>query len=411
MSELLQVFITYSHRDKLCKRRLRTALGVMEGKDKIKLWDDEDLLGGDNASQESILEKVASSDILLYVVSPDSLISDNCNREFAKAASADIRIIPIILTHCDWLHHQLQGFQALPDGDVPIIGETGEDQRWQKVVDGIRSVVDEMQTQNVETIQTQADSEMRKGNHLIALGQIDKAIEHYSHAIELEPNQTRGYNKRACAYCRKGEYSRAIKEYTRAIDLNPNYAMLYANRGASYAQNLQFDKAIIDFTEAISLKPDYVDVYINCALARIYKEDYEGAIEDCHHAVRLRPDDPRIPIMRHAARSRRILTDLSDKAKYLLGQVSADPQKQVEFIDLQQGCLISVGGKDVISEDMARHNMPHNCREKIAAEWESALKSLEYKYLFERIGGAYPLTKFRITDAGDDIANQIPIYL
>ena len=410
MSEGLQVFITYSHEDKLYKRRLRTYLGVMEGEGKIKLWDDEDLLGGDNASQELILEKVASSDILLYVVSPDSLVSENCNLEFAKAASADIRIIPIILTHCDWLYHQLKDFQALPDGDVPIIGEL-EDQRWQTVVDGIREVVDTMQTQSAKTTQTQADSEMRRGNHSMALGQIDEAIEHYSHTIKLLSNPASGYHNRGCAYSLKGEYSRAIEDYTEAIDLNPDDAMLYVNRGASYAKNFQFDNAIIDFATAISLKSNDVNAYINRALARIYKKDYDGAIEDCNLAAQLKPDDSRLPIIRHAARSRRILTELSDKAKYLLGQASVDPQKQVEFIDMQQGCLISVGGRDVISEDMARHNISHNCRGKIAAKWESALRSLESKYLLERIGGAYPLKKIRITDAGDEIANQIPSEL
>ena len=92
----------------------------MERTGKIKLWDDSDIAAGGNARQEHILKEVADSDILLYLVSTDSLASENCNKELTEAVRAEKRVIPIILESCDWLNDRLSDFQALPDKGNPI---------------------------------------------------------------------------------------------------------------------------------------------------------------------------------------------------------------------------------------------------------------------------------------------------
>ena len=59
------------------------------------------------ALQEDILEKVADSDPASLLVSAASLASKNCNRELIEALNQKIKIISIILEHCDWQRHQL----------------------------------------------------------------------------------------------------------------------------------------------------------------------------------------------------------------------------------------------------------------------------------------------------------------
>ena len=93
MSKPLKVFITYSHENGQKKKKLRTYLAVMERTGKIKLWDDGDITAGGNARQEHILKEVADSDILLYLVSADSLASENCNKELTEAVRAERRVI------------------------------------------------------------------------------------------------------------------------------------------------------------------------------------------------------------------------------------------------------------------------------------------------------------------------------
>ena len=120
MSKRLKGFITYSHDDKEEKTELQKRLAVMEQNEELVTWDDGQLTPGDKALQEDILEKVADSDLLLYLVSAASLASKNCNRELAKAIEGDKRIIPIILEDCDWLGHDISGFEVLPHKGKPL---------------------------------------------------------------------------------------------------------------------------------------------------------------------------------------------------------------------------------------------------------------------------------------------------
>ena len=135
MNEPLKGFITYSHKDAEQKEELRERLAVMEQQNEMTPWDDCQLTPGDEALQEDILEKVADSDLLLYLVSAASLASKNCNRELAEALNQKIRVIPIILEDCDWLRHQISRFEVLPHKGKPINEWRPESKGWQNVVD------------------------------------------------------------------------------------------------------------------------------------------------------------------------------------------------------------------------------------------------------------------------------------
>ena len=294
MSEPLKVFITYSHNDRQQNTELKTRLAVMESEGKVRLWDDNEILPGDEWYKD-ISTNLAASDILLYLVSAYSLASENCNKELAEALSSEIRVIPIILESCDWLNHQLSDFQSLPDKGQPINKWQPESDGWQNVVDGIRKAVEEMQAQadslsGVSKEELLSDSVFHQGNFLLILGQIDRAIEAYSYAIELNPNNPAAYNNRGVSYDSKEKYDRAIADFNTAIQLKPNLAEAYSNRGAAYNKQDDFDRAIADFNTAIQLKSNLAEAYSNRGNAYNGKEEYDRAIEDCNRAIQLKPD-------------------------------------------------------------------------------------------------------------------------
>ena len=294
MSEPLKVFITYSHNDRQQNTELKTRLAVMESEGKVRLWDDNEILPGDEWYKD-ISTNLAASDILLYLVPAYSLASENCNKELAEALSSEIRVIPIILESCDWLNHQLSDFQSLPDKDQPINKWQPESDGWQNVVDGIRKAVEEMQAQadslsGVSKEELLSDSVFHQGNFLLILGQIDRAIEAYSYAIELNPNNPAAYNNRGVSYDSKEKYDRAIADFNTAIQLKPNLAEAYSNRGAAYNKQDDFDRAIADFNTAIQLKSNLAEAYSNRGNAYNGKEEYDRAIEDCNRAIQLKPD-------------------------------------------------------------------------------------------------------------------------
>ena len=208
MSEPLKGFITYSHENTEAKNELRKRLAVMEQNNELITWNDGQLTPGDGALQEDILEKVADSDLLLYLVSAASLASKNCNRELAKALKEELRIIPIILEDCDWLRHRISNFEVLPYKGKPINEWQPESKGWQDVVKGIRKAVHEMQPQakpspNVtpEEIETLAFLAFHQGNFMMMLDQIGEALKAYSRAIELSPNNAAAYNNRGLVVC------------------------------------------------------------------------------------------------------------------------------------------------------------------------------------------------------------------
>ena len=294
MSKPLKIFITYAHKNKEAKDQLIECLDVMKREGLISVWHDNEMIGGDKW-REDIFKHLADSDMLLYLVSTASLASDNCNKELAEALSAEIRVIPIILESCDWLHYKLSNFQALPDKGKPIDKWQPESDGWQNVIEGIREAIDKMQVQvemplKASEKKLRAELAFQQGNVLIMLRQTNSAIEHYSHAIELDPNLAEAYNNRGNAYCDIGEVDRAIEDYIKMIELQPNDAIAYNNRGIAYGIKDEINLAIKDFNAAIQLKRDYAIAYNNRGAVYRSKGDYDRAIEDCNKAIDLERD-------------------------------------------------------------------------------------------------------------------------
>ena len=77
------------------------------------------------------------------------------------------------------------------------------------------------------------------------------------------------YN-RGHSYTELNQYNKAVENFTKAIEIEPNDADAYCSRGIFYAVLEQYDKAIQDFTKVREIEPDN-QLYRDC-LEELQKE-------------------------------------------------------------------------------------------------------------------------------------------
>ncbi|CAZ86147.1 unnamed protein product [Tuber melanosporum] len=77
----------------------------------------------------------------------------------------------------------------------------------------------------------------------------------------------------------KKDYSSAIEYYTQALRIVPNNPIYLSNRAAAYSSAAQFEKAILDAQVAVDTDPSYAKAWSRLGHARFAKGDARGAME------------------------------------------------------------------------------------------------------------------------------------
>ena len=123
-------------------------------------------------------------------------------------------------------------------------------------------------------------------------GDYTGAIEDFTQAIKHNPQDVTVYIQRAQVRLKLKDFTRAIEDYNQALKLNPDDSYFIINsRGRVKLESGNHTGAIEDFTEAIKLQPNETYGYNNRGLAKRKLGDYDAAIEDHSQAIKLRPDE------------------------------------------------------------------------------------------------------------------------
>ncbi|MDB9452718.1 tetratricopeptide repeat-containing serine protease family protein, partial [Dolichospermum circinale] len=105
-------------------------------------------------------------------------------------------------------------------------------------------------------------------------------------AIELSPRAA-FYTNRGNVRNDLGDKPGAIDDYTQAIKINPNDAQAYSNRGNVRYELGDKQGAIDDYTQAIKINPNYAEAYGNRAYVYYQLGDKQKAREDLQRAAQL----------------------------------------------------------------------------------------------------------------------------
>lgn len=142
----------------------------------------------------------------------------------------------------------------------------------------------------------------KKGQSFHESKNYQKAIDTFTKAIAIEPNDPYLYSSRGISYETIKEFQKAVDDYTKVIELGGPDEITYGARGNAYQslagkshndERLSKDyyyKAIHDYTRAIQLIPTLSQHYI--ARGICYADglnDYRTAIADLNTAIALKP--------------------------------------------------------------------------------------------------------------------------
>ncbi len=140
----IKIFISYSHKDVFYKKEFIKHLSPLIRLDEIKIWEDGELIPGQNWEYE-IMTKLEESDIILCLISSDFISSDFCySIELDNALKAHLRdekvLIPIFIRACYWKKLPLAQVKGVPK--VSISSQVNPDEGWEEVVEGIDQSID-----------------------------------------------------------------------------------------------------------------------------------------------------------------------------------------------------------------------------------------------------------------------------
>jgi len=117
------------------------------------------------------------------------------------------------------------------------------------------------------------------------------AINDYTMAININPDNASAYWNRAGAYHYNSDYELASADYTKAMLYhkgdNVNLSKLYGDRAENEAQETLLTKAIQDDSLAIALDPTNMSAYFSKAFAYTQNSDYQLSIDVYNNIMKL----------------------------------------------------------------------------------------------------------------------------
>ena len=106
---------------------------------------------------------------------------------------------------------------------------------------------------------TESETIKKEANTCFSQGQFDKAIELYTSAIEIDPENAILYSNRSFAHLKMESYGYSLADATKSIELNSGYIKAYYRRASANFAMGKFKVALKDFESVAKAKPSDAD--------------------------------------------------------------------------------------------------------------------------------------------------------
>ncbi len=91
---------------------------------------------------------------------------------------------------------------------------------------------------------------------------------------------------------KEGNLVKALEYFTTAIALNPQNEDALSNRGNVYRYLEDYENALADFHQALTVNPEFYQAYYNRATVYLFKKNYDKSLENLEKALSINPNFP-----------------------------------------------------------------------------------------------------------------------
>ncbi len=165
----------------------------------------------------------------------------------------------------------------------------------------------------------------REGTEALKKRDWDKAVDLFRKAAELDhrnvPSLSAALQQRATAYQNQKppQYLKAIDDFSEAIEISPDDPAIYERRAYTEMKLGDYDRALADYSELITRKPNEVRYLLYRSYIYEVKGDVANCIADCDKVLQMHRDNAEAK-----ARKQRMLTLQAQQSP--AGPITPPPQ-------------------------------------------------------------------------------------
>lgn len=100
-----------------------------------------------------------------------------------------------------------------------------------------------------------AEEAKAKGNKAFSAGDFDEAIDHFTDAIKLAPENHVLYSNRSASYASLHRYQEALDDAKKTVELKPDWPKGYSRLGAAYQGLRDYEEAVAAYKKGLSVDP------------------------------------------------------------------------------------------------------------------------------------------------------------
>jgi tetratricopeptide (TPR) repeat protein len=182
-----------------------------------------------------------------------------------------------------------------PSAERPASYESGKttemEGNWTTAIQAYEAALTKGQRDTDDVERLRIRHFVRRGQAHRAARRYGEALADFTHAIDLDPEDSWALSERGETYRLMSRHEEALADLTRAIDLDPEYSWALASRGETYRLMSRHEEALADFTRAIDLNPEYSWALGHRGETYRLMNRHEEALADLTRVIDLNPED------------------------------------------------------------------------------------------------------------------------